>query len=187
MLIGITGRGGSGKSTVAQLIQHSNPNYTYIKVDDLVEKYVFTSSRLLNNVNNQFTDKEYTIKDIVMAYFSDDEKDKKIHELFVEEVETVLQEKIASIGSKNFIIDWFLLHEMSSFKKMDIKILMTLDRDLRIDRVKKRNQGKDINTFIEVDNFYRENYDCEFDYIFDTSNNDYIEDIKALYKRMNVR
>ena len=105
MLIGITGRGGSGKSTVAQLIQKDNPNYTYIKVDDLVEKYVFTSSRLLNNVNNQFTDKEYTIKDIVMAYFSDDEKNKKIHELFVEEVETVLQEKIASIGSKNFIID----------------------------------------------------------------------------------
>lgn len=187
MLIGITGRGGSGKSTMAELIQQNNPNYVYIKVDDLVEKYVFNSSRLLNNVNSQFKDKIYTIKDIVMAYFSDNEKNKKIHQLFVEEVENVLNEKIASLKSKNVIIDWFLLHEMNSFKKMDIKILMTLDRNLRIERVKKRNQDKDINAFIEVDNFYRENYDCEFDYIFDTSNNNYIEDIKTLYKRIKTK
>ena len=114
-------------------------------------------------------------------------KKTKIHELFVEEVETVLQEKIASIDSKNFIIDWFLLHEMNSFKKMDIKILMTLDRDLRIERVKKRNQGKDITNFIEVDKYYREKYDCKFDYILDTSDDKYIKDIETLYKRMNAR
>ena len=68
---------------------------------------------------------------------------------------------------------------------MDIKILLTLDRDKRIERVKTRNKGKDIDVFIEVDNFYRENYNGKFDYIFDTSDENYTQNIEILCKKMD--
>jgi len=157
MLIGITGRGGTGKSTLAKRICEYNPDFVYIEVDKLIEQYVFNSSRLLNVVNSKFSDKEYKINDIVMTYFSHNEKEQQIFKMHLEEIERVLYERIDAIGAKNYVIDWFLLHELKTYKKMDIKILLTLDRDKRIERVKVRNKGKDINVFIKVDKFYREN------------------------------
>ena len=185
MLIGITGRGGTGKSTLAKRICEHNPDFVYIEVDKLIEQYVFSSSRLLNAVNGKFTDKEYTINDIVMTYFSHNEKEKKIFKMNLEEIERVLYERIDALGAKNYVIDWFLLHEFKTFKNMDIKILLTLERDKRIERVRTRNKGKDIDIFIEVDNFYRENYNGEFDYIFDTSDENYTQNMEVLCKKMS--
>ena len=85
MIIGITGRGGSGKSTIARYLCSKNPTYKYIEVDNLVEKKVFKSKRLLEKVNKYYKDKKYDINDIVSCYFKADEK-RKIrrdwHDLF---------------------------------------------------------------------------------------------------------
>lgn len=170
MIIGITGRGGSGKSTVAKLIKKHNPEFFYIDVDLLVENSVLNSDILINKVNMLFKDKKYTIDDIVMSYFKKDEKNRKIHRLFIDEVERVLYDKISSLNSKNIIIDWFLLHKMTLFKDIDIKILTVLNKLERIKRVSNREKTKNIDIFIAVDNCYDENYCCKFDYIIDTMN-----------------
>lgn len=184
MLIGITGRGGSGKSTVARLIKKYNPDYEYIEVDLLIEKYVLNSQRLLNKVNLSFNDKRYIMKDIVMSYFKFDKDSKKIHQMFVDEVERVLIEKINLLSSENIIIDWFLLHELKLFERVDIKVLTHLNREERIKRVMKRSKTKDIEEFIEVDNYYNENFNCQFDYVIDTSGDNYIEENINLFNKV---
>lgn len=187
MIIGITGRGGSGKSTLSRLICQYYHDFVYISVDELIEKYVLTSSRLLNKVNKTFTDKEYTIDDILMTYFSYEEKEQKIFNMHLEEIEKILYERIDDLGAENYVVDWYMLHELKLFAKMDIKILLTLDINKRIERIRKRNGNENIDFFIEVDNFYRENYDGKFDYVFDTSDEEYIKSIKTLCKRMSVK
>ena len=180
MLIGITGRGGSGKSTVAKLIKKNNPSFGYIDVDLLVEKYVLKSKRLLDEVNLKFNDKKYEIQDIVNAYFNKDSKSKEIHQLFLNEVERVLCEKISLLNTENIIVDWFLLHKMKTFKDMEIKILTILEKKERVKRIIDREKTKDISIFLKVDNCYNENYNCNFDFIIDTSSNDYINSISKI-------
>lgn len=79
MIIGITGRGGSGKSFLSKKIQQQYPDYVYIEVDKIIETKVMNSKKLLNDVNTYFLDKEYKIEDIIAAYFEKNEKNILIH------------------------------------------------------------------------------------------------------------
>ena len=51
MLIGITGRGGSGKSTLSKNIISKNSSFIHLEVDTLIETKIFTSNKLVDDVN----------------------------------------------------------------------------------------------------------------------------------------
>lgn len=163
MLIGISGRGGSGKSTFAKQLILKHPEYEYIEVDKLIEQKVLNSERLINNVNSKFIDKKYTIEDIVKAYFKFDLKSKELHNCFLEEVELVIHERLLRINKENAIVEWFLLHRLSSFDFYDIKIYVETEREIRIKRAIQRND--DLSTFLEVDEHYLEGDKKIFDII----------------------
>ena len=184
MLIGITGRGGSEKSTVARLLQEKNASFDYIEVDLLVENIVLHSTDLIQAVNTRFPGFNYTIGDIIKAYFKTDPKSQAIHKLFVDEVERILYQTINKSSKANHIVEWFLLHEMDSFKNMDIKILLDLEKEERVRRVINRDKTKDINTFLMVDEHYDENYPCHFDYVLNTGNDQYLIDIDNLQTKV---
>lgn len=185
MLIGVTGRGGSGKTTICKKIQEQNPEYIYIELDLVIQEKILKSDRLVSKINKIFNDRVYTINDIVMAYFRNDEISNHIHSFFLDEVEMVLFEIIDEKKSKNVIVDWFLLHKLKSFNDFDIKILTVLDKNERFRRVMKREKTKDINIFKMVDDCYDDKYNMVFDYIIDNTNLNCIDGI-GLNERIKV-
>ena len=86
MIIGISGRGGSGKSTLSRKIVDRYDNYIYIDVDNIIETKVLKSSELVETVNRYFSDRKYSINGIVMAYFQKSQKNNIIHKFFTNEV-----------------------------------------------------------------------------------------------------
>ena len=123
MIIGITGRGGSGKTTLSKKIIQKYTNYAYINVDNLIEQKILISTNLINNVNEYFKDREYSIQDVVMAYFDKNDKNNIIHNFFLKEVGDKVNDLIEGIRSNNIVIDWFLLHEIFYCLPLDIKIM----------------------------------------------------------------
>lgn len=183
MIIGITGRGGSGKSYLSNKILKRYKDYSYINVDNLVESKVLTSKRLIYNVNNYFNDKEYTIKDIMMAYFDKNVKNNKIHEFFVKEVALQIIEEIDNINSKNIIIDWFLLHEIFDYLPLDVRIMTCATDSERINRIKIREKCDEPKMFKMVDNSFVEIDLSKIDYIINTEKDIDIEIAKIFSNR----
>lgn len=168
MIIGVSGRGGSGKSTLSRKIVDRYDNYIYIDVDNIIETKVLKSSELVEAVNRHFSDSKYSINDIVMAYFQKSEKNNIIHKFFTNEVAKQILIRIKENDGKNIVIDWFLLHEILDLLPIDITILTTASREERIRRVKIRSNNDDVSIFESVDNAFVEIDYSKINYVIET-------------------
>lgn len=171
MIIGVSGRGGSGKSTLSKKIVDKYDNFIYIDVDNIIETKVLKSTELVEEVNRYFSDSEYSINDIVMSYFNKSERNNIIHKFFTNEVAKQILISIKENYGKNIVIDWFLLHEIFDLLPIDITILTVASREERIRRVKIRNNNDDVSFFESVDNsFVKVDY-SKINYVIETEKN----------------
>jgi dephospho-CoA kinase len=127
MIIGITGKSGSGKSSLSKLIKKFGDNFEYIDFDSIAhqtldDKEVQDLIKRKLDIEASSTDR----KELANFIFNNQNKTlevKMVTILMWDKMKEIIDDKLKDI-SKNFIFDWILLPETHYFKMCDIKILM---------------------------------------------------------------
>lgn len=143
MIIGICGKSGSGKSTIAKQLANSNKNIVHLDIDKIAhlshkDKYVkekiintFTKSILTNN--------EIDRKKLSIIVFSSKEEIKKLEEITWNFMEKEIDKFIKENKDKIVILDYILLPLTKYFEQCDIKILIDIPYHIRKERVLNRD------------------------------------------------
>ena len=136
MIIGVTGKSGSGKSCVSKYIS-SELEYTLLDLD-IVSKEIRSEYKkdIVNIVNEDIlVNDEIDSKKLGAILFENKELMNKYNELIYEK----LKIKISEYKDKNLVVDSMFLPIMSIFDELDFKVLVTCDDKVRMERVIKRD------------------------------------------------
>jgi dephospho-CoA kinase len=187
MIIGITGRSGSGKSYVSKLIANQldmihididKISHEVLSFDDTIEfiKAEFGECVFDNNQINR--------KKLGNVVFNNTEKLGKLNKFCQLQIEKKLDEIISST-KKSIILDYALLCWLKQFNLCDVKILLNTDIDIRFERVSKR-ENITREYFNARENSLEALTQFKFDYIFDNISDEQIKKlITDLQKRSN--
>lgn len=142
-LIGITGKTGSGKSTIGKLLA-DKLNCKYIDIDKIGHSATYDSSiseKLIKEFGYIILDDNKNIdrKKLGNIVFSD--KDKM--EILTNLTWDYMQNKLDNILSQDedyYILDWALLPTVKYWNMCDIKILITSDDIKRKEKILKRDK-----------------------------------------------
>lgn len=140
MLIGVTGKSGSGKSTFAKALANQL-NYFYVDIDTIGHEVLSTPDviqRLLNVYGtNIFVDGKLDRKLLGDLVFNDRHEMANLTDI----VWTDMKAKIYNILKEhsNVVLDWILLPHTHYWNLLDKKILIKADTDTRIQKVLERD------------------------------------------------
>lgn len=175
MIICVTGKSGSGKSTFSKLLA-KELNYKYIDVDYIGHK-IYENPRVMAKVYNLFgtdingEDGKFDRKKLGQIIFSerDSERVKIFNNLTWEEMKKILNNEVV----ENSVVDWALLPKTEYWRKDTLKILVkSYDERLRIKNLIKRDNITE--EYIKLrDKASVEYVENDFDFVFV---NDYDKD-----------
>lgn len=143
MIICICGKSGSGKSTVARLIQKNRPNSILVDIDKIghmshsdklvKQKLVDTFGEIILTANN------IDRKKLGQIVFSSKEEMKKLEIITWGYMEQEIDKIIESNKDKIIILDYLLLPRTKYFNNCDLRILVDIPYEIRKERVIKRD------------------------------------------------
>lgn len=141
-LICITGKTGTGKSTIATILSQKLDGQ-YVDIDKIGHQATsdpIITKRLCNIFGNRILDKNEHIdrKKLGNIVFSDTDKMQILTDVTWEYMEQEL-DKILLQKQQYFIFDWALLPKVKFWNMCDIKILVTSDDTVRKERILKRD------------------------------------------------
>lgn len=174
-LIGITGKTGTGKSTIATtLAQKLDGQYVDIdKIGHQATSDPIIAKKLCNVFGNELLNENGNIdrKKLGNIVFSDTDKMQILTDITWEYMEQEL-DKILLQKQQYFIFDWALLPKVKFWDMCDIKILVTSDDIIRKKRILERDHISE--EYLEKRESATLNYSkLSFDFIF---NNDYTKE-----------
>lgn len=171
-LIGITGKTGTGKSTIATILAQKL-NGIYVDIDKIGHKATsdpIITQKLCNIFGDGLLNKDGNIdrKKLGTIVFSDTNKMQILTDITWEYMEQEL-DKILLQKQQYFIFDWALLPKVKFWDMCDIKILVTSDDTVRKKRILERDHISE--EYLQKRESATLDYSTlSFDYIF---NNDY--------------
>ncbi len=185
MIIGITGRSGSGKSYLSEKIAEEL-DLIHIDIDKIsheVLSFVDTQAFLVEEFGNEiFIDGKLNRKLLGKIVFGSKEGLLKLNRFCQIQIEKKIDE-ILTNANKPVILDYALLCGLKQFKQCDIKILLKADFDIRFSRVKTReNISKEY--FISRDRSLAEFNDKMFDFVYTNMS---VEDTENLIKTLKTQ
>ena len=172
MIIGITGKSGSGKSYLSELLA-TELNAKHIKIDE-VSHYVLTLEKTLSLIRKEFGDEVFDAnklnrKKLGEIVFNDKEKLAKLNQFCQSEMEIILN-KILNNTKETIILDYALLPWMSQFALCDVKILIDENFEERFKRIHLRDNIS-IDYFTIRDNSIKNYNKDDFNIVLQTTNN----------------
>lgn len=183
MIIGISGRSGTGKSYVSEILA-KKLNLEHINIDDisheilkLPETIKFLKSEFGENV---FEDGVLNRKTLGKIVFYNGEKLDLLNNFCQTQIEKKL-DKIIATSTKSIILDYALLWKLKQFGNCDIKILLKSDIETRFERVAKR-ENISREYFKARDNSLNEPT-LKFNYTFSNITDEQIDELASLIKK----
>lgn len=143
MIIGVTGKSGSGKTTIANIIKEEFDGIV-IHVDEgahdvlTFDAYKYFLEGFGIEVNENVIDRKLLGRYLFNNQEMMDKYNAYIYELIKIELDRLMVDK-----DKIYILDWNFLPITSLFDECDIKILMECSDELRKERVKLRDNISD--------------------------------------------
>lgn len=187
-LIGITGKTGTGKSTIATtLAQKLDGQYVDIdKIGHQATSDPIIAKKLCNVFGNELLNENGNIdrKKLGNIVFSDTDKMQILTDITWEYMEQEL-DKILLQKQQYFIFDWALLPKVKFWDMCDFKILVTSDDTIRKKRILERDHISE--EYLEKRESATLNYSkLSFDFIFDNNyTNDSIDSfIEVIYDKI---
>lgn len=184
MLIGICGKSGSGKSTVARMICELKPNTRHYDIDrvghecliipEVQEKLILAFGETI--IKDNIVDR----KKIGALVFADKSNMKILTDITWPYMERMIDKIIQENKDNNIILDWILLSMTKYFAICDIKILVDTPYEVRKQRAIKRD-GISEEKFDLREQASIEYNNQDFDLVI--SNND-LQNIRKLVKQL---
>ena len=183
MIIGICGKSGSGKSTLSNLIKEEYKNVCTLEIDKVGHNALLDEAVKKELVNNFgfiiIEDNKVNRKKLGEIVFNSRHQMDRLTEITWNHMEKEIDNFIENNKDKIIILDWLLLPKTKFFNECDIKILLDIPYEVRLQRAMKRDnitkEAFDLrdNSSIEFD-------PLSFDYVY--KDNKEIN-IKRLVKR----
>lgn len=188
MIIGITGRSGTGKSYLSEILA-KKLDMIHLDIDKIsheVLSFEETQKFLLNEFGeNIFENDVLNRKVLGKIAFSDKQKLALLNDFCQHQIESRLDE-IISKSTKPVILDYALLWKLKQFKICDITILLETDFETRYNRVFSR-ENISREYFEARDNSLEDFSNKKFDYIFKNITDEEIEKlIKTIQLKENL-
>lgn len=187
-LIGITGKTGTGKSTIATILaQKLDAQYVDIdKIGHQATSDPHIANKLCDIFDNELLDSDGMInrKRLGNIVFSDTDKMQILTDITWEYMEHKLDDILLQ-KQQCFIFDWALLPKVKFWDMCDFKILVTSDDTMRKKRILERDHISE--DYLEKRESATLDYSkLSFDFIF---NNDYIREtmdsfIEVIYNKI---
>ena len=187
-LIGITGKTGTGKSTIATILaQKLDAQYVDIdKIGHQATSDPHIANKLCDIFGNELLDSDGMInrKRLGNIVFSDTDKMQILTDITWEYMEHKLDDILLQ-KQQCFIFDWALLPKVKFWDMCDFKILVTSDDTMRKKRILERDHISE--DYLEKRESATLDYSkLSFDFIF---NNDYIREtmdsfIEVIYNKI---
>lgn len=142
MLISIVGKSGSGKTTIARILESLDERIIHIDIDKIAH-HVLTLPEVKERIRSDISyaciiDGEVQRKVLGEIVFASPEDMDKLTEITWPYMEQIIDQKIQENKDRIIILDYLLLPKTKFFSQSDLKIWVNSPVEARLERVVKR-------------------------------------------------
>ncbi len=183
MVIGICGKSGSGKSTLAKQIIELNNEAVHLDIDKVGHDVLLLSEvkeELKRSFGESIIDSDMVNrKKLGQIVFASRNEMDKLTIITWKYMQIEIDKFLNDNKDKIVILDWILLPITKYFDMCDIKILLDIPYDIRVERAIKRDNITE-EAFNLRDNASIDYNEKDFDYVFKTSEKEMVRKMVKL-------